>query len=198
MNKSIVAARRVSGHPTHWSIYAQRSAWQGAGSWLDDDNTEAMCDRVYSETKPWSCAWGDASDGLGAAPMRWADRNGNGGSQSRDDDSPMGVSFNLQHKINACGCQFWDALSCQIAHRCNGTLAEGQKVWLADGSSWPWRDVEPGTQLLGGARARRWPGEADMRPTPCLDLCASSSAVATTASVLALVAAAAGVVMSFS
>ena len=65
----------------------------------------------------------------------------------------MGVSFNLEHKINACGCQFWDALSCQIAHRCNGTLAEGQKVWLADGSSWPWRDVEPGTQLLGGARA---------------------------------------------
>ena len=76
-------------------------------------------------------------------------------------------------------------------------LAEGQKVWLADGSSWPWRDVEPGTQLLGGARARRGPGEADMRPTPCLDMCASSSAAATTASVLALVAAA-GVVMSLS
>ena len=135
---------------------------------------EAMCDRVYSTTKPWSCAWGDATDGLGAAPMRWADNNEGG-----DDDSPMGVSFNLEHKINACGCQFWDALSCQIAHRCGGTLAEGQKVWLADGSSWNWRDVEPGTQLLGGARARRWPEEADMRPTPCLDVCASSSAVAT-------------------
>ena len=196
MHKSIVAARRVSGHPTHWSIYAQRSAWQGAGSWLDDDNTEAMCDRVYSTTRPWSCAWGDTSDGLSANPMGWGARNnGRGGSQSRDDDSPMGVSFNLEHKINACGCQFWDALSCQIAHRCNGTLAEGQKVWLADGSSWPWRDVEPGAQLLGGARARRWPEEADMRPTPCLDVCASSSAVATTASVLALVAAAAGVVV---
>ena len=191
MHKSIVAARRVSGHPTHWLIYTQRSAWQGAGSWLDDDNTEAMCDRVYSTTKPWSCAWGDASDGLSANPMRWGDTNNAGG----DDDSPQGVSFNLEHKINACGCQFWDALSCQIAHRCNGTLAEGQKVWLADGSSWPWRDVEPGTQLLGGARARRWPEEADMRPTPCLDVCASSSAVATTASVLALVAAAAGVVV---
>ena len=122
--------------------------------------------------------------------MRWADNNEGG-----DDDSPMGVSFNLEHKINACGCQFWDALSCQIAHRCGGTLAEGQKVWLSDGSSWPWRDVEPGTQLLGGARAKRWPAEADMRPTPCLDVCASSSAVATTASVLALVAAAAGVVV---
>ena len=192
MLKSIVAARRVSGHPTHWSIYAQRSAWQGEGSWLDDDDAEAMCDRVYSTTKPWSCAWGDATDGLGAAPMRWAQNNEG---QGRDDDSPMGVSFNLQHKINACGCQFWDALSCQIAHRCGGTLAEGQKVWLADGSSWNWRDVEPGTQLLGGARARRWPAEADMRPTPCLDMCASSSAVAMTASVLALVAAAAGVVV---
>ena len=93
--------------------------------------------------------------------------------------------------------RFWDALSCQIAHRCDGTLAEGQMVWLSDGSSRHWRDVEPGTQLLGGARARRWPAEADMRPTPCLDVCASSSAVATTASVLAFVAAA-GVVMSFS
>mgnify|MGYP003312937972 CR=1 FL=1 len=81
-----------------------------------------MCDRVYSTTKPWSCAWGDASDGLGAAPMRWTDNNGAPGAAG-DDDSPMGVSFNLQHKINACGCQFWDALSCQIAHRCNGTLA---------------------------------------------------------------------------
>ena len=191
MHKSIVAARRVSGHPTHWSIYAQRSAWQGAGSWLDDDTTEAMCDRVYSTTRPWACNWGDASNGLSANPMRWGDTKNMGA----DDDSPQGVSFNLEHKINACGCQFWDALSCQIAHRCNGTLAEGQKVWLADGSSWPWRDVEPGAQLLGGARARRWPEEADMRPTPCLDMCASSSAVATTASVLALVAAA-GVVMS--
>ena len=158
-----------------------------------------MCDRVYSTTKPWACNWGDTSNGLSANPMGWGARNnGRGGSQSRDDDSPMGVSFNLEHKINACGCQFWDALSCQIAHRCNGTLAEGQKVWLADGSSWPWRDVEPGAQLLGGARARRWPEEAKMRPTPCLDMCASSSAAATTASVLALVAAAAGVVMSFS
>ena len=192
MYESIVA------HPTHWLIYTQRSAWQGVGSWLDDDDAEAMCDRVYSTTKPWSCAWGDASDGLDASPMRWGATNNGVPGIVGDDDSPMGVSFNLQHKINACGCQFWDALSCQIAHRCNGTLAEGQKVWLADGSSWPWRDVEPGTQLLGGARARRWPAEADMRPTPCLDMCASSSAAATTASVLALVAAAAGVVMSFS
>ena len=55
------------------------------------------------------------------------------GSDVTDDDSPMGVSFNLKHKINACGCQFWDALSCQIA-QCNGHLAEGQKVWLA---RWP-------------------------------------------------------------
>ena len=156
---------------------------------LDDDNTEAMCDRVYSETKPWSCAWGDATDGLGAAPMRWAQNNEG---QGRDDDSPMGVSFNLQHKINACGCQFWDALSCQIAHRCGGTLAEGQKVWLENGENWHWRDVPAGTQLLGGGRMT---AEADMRPTPCLDVCASSSAVATTASVLALVAAAAGVVV---
>ena len=162
---------------------------------LDDDDAEAMCDRVYSTTKPWSCAWGDASDGLSANPMRWGPNNLAAPGGSGDDDSPMGVSFNLQHKINACGCQFWDALSCQIAHRCDGTLAEGQMVWLADGSSRHWRDVEPGTQLLGGARARQWPAEADMRPTPCLDVCASSSAVATTMSVLALVAAAAGVVV---
>ena len=154
---------------------------------LDDDDAEAMCDRVYSTTKPWSCAWGDATDGLGAAPMRWADNNEGG-----DDDSPQGVSFNLEHKINACGCQFWDALSCQIAHRCGGTLAEGQKVWLENGENWHWRDVPAGTQLLGGGRMT---AEADMRPTPCLDVCASSSAVATTMSVLALVAAAAGVVV---
>jgi len=156
---------------------------------LDDDDAEAMCDRVYSTTKPWSCAWGDATDGLGAAPMRWADNNEGG-----DDDSPMGVSFNLEHKINACGCQFWDALSCQIAHRCGGTLAEGQKVWLENGENWHWRDVPAGTQLLGGGRMT---AEADMRPTPCLDVCASSSAVATTASVLALVAAAGVVVMTW-
>ncbi len=162
---------------------------------LDDDDAEAMCDRVYSTTKPWSCTWGDTSDGLSASPMLWGNTNNGVGKAVGDDDSPMGVSFNLQHKINACGCQFWEALSCQIAHRCGGTLAEGQKVWLADGSSWPWRDVEPGTQLLGGARAKRWPAEADMRPTPCLDVCASSSAAATTASALALVAAAAGVVV---
>ena len=30
-----------------------------------------MCDRVYSETKPWACNWGDASDGLSANPMGW-------------------------------------------------------------------------------------------------------------------------------
>ena len=168
--------------PAHWSTHRYApEIWDPVYNWtnkdgvlrlvnrtsnlediLDDDNTEAMCDRVYSTTKPWSCAWGDASDGLSANPMRWGDTNNVGG----DDDSPQGVSFNLEHKINACGCQFWAALSCQIAHRCSGTMAEGQMVWLADGSSWPWRDVEPGTQLLGGARAKRWPEEADMRPTP--------------------------------
>ena len=73
-------------------------------------------------------------------------------------------------------------------------LAEGQKVWLENGENWHWRDVPAGTQLLGGGRMT---AEADMRPTPCLDVCASSSAAATTASVLALVAVA-GVVMSFS
>ena len=162
---------------------------------LDDDDAEAMCDRVYSTTKPWSCTWGDTSDGLSASPMLWGNTNNGVGKAVGDDDSPMGVSFNLQHKINACGCQFWDALSCQIAHRCGGTLAEGQKVWLENGENWHWRDVPAGTQLLGGGRMT---AEADMRPTPCLDMCASSSAVAMTASVLALVAAAAGVVMSFS
>ena len=95
-------SRRV--HPTHWSIYAQRSAWQGQGSWLDDDDAEAMCDRVYSTTKPWSCTWGDTSDGLSASPMLWGNTNNGVGKAVGDDDSPMGVSFNLQHKINACGC----------------------------------------------------------------------------------------------
>ena len=31
-----------------------------------------MCDRVYSVTRPWSCAWVDTSDGLGLTP--WAGR----------------------------------------------------------------------------------------------------------------------------
>ena len=74
-------------------------------------------------------------------PGRWSHAlarirtaTGLGASSSADDDSPMGVSFNLQHKINACGCQFWDALSCQIAHRCNGTLADaGDRSAGSDG-----------------------------------------------------------------
>ena len=64
---------------------------------LDDDDAEAMCDRVYSTTKPWSCAWGDATDGLGAAPMRWADRNGNGGSPPTI--LPTGA---INHRTTSC------------------------------------------------------------------------------------------------
>ena len=159
----------------HWSIYAQRSAWQGAGSWLDDDNTEAMCDRVYSETAlelrlgrhqhacpltPWAGARGTTAGGSrhGTTTRRWA---------CRSTSSTRSLA-----RLPVLGLQFF---SCQIAHRCNGTLAEGQKVWLAFRSSWPWRDVEP--ERAWAALARRWP-KRQMQADAVL-ACASSSAAAT-------------------
>lgn len=163
--------------------------WEAAYNWTDpddrtaefatprdDDDADVTCAKVMSETTPWACTW----DGLSLAPMRWGVNNAG----VDDDDSPEGQSFNLQLKLNACGCQFWDALSCHLAHRCNGTFAEGQMVYLQDGSMWPWRDVEEGTKLLGGGRMPPHKGTPGARPTPCLDVCASSSGRARTASVL--------------